>query len=148
MVTGLPSLPPEVFLDTSFVVALAVRTDENHARVLRTSQVLRPSRTRMITTQAILLEISNAFANQPFRKAEITIQENLAAGPHVSILPVTETILRRAWSLFAERKDREWGVTDCLSFVAMHDLGLTVGLTADHHFEQAGFRAILREGYA
>ncbi len=102
----------------------------------------------MITTQAILLEVGNAFAKPPFREAAITIQQNLAADPYVSILPVTESLLRRAWSLFAERKDKEWGVTDCLSFVAMHDLGLTVGLTADHHFEQAGFRAILREGYA
>ena len=146
MVTGLPNLPPEVFLDTSFVVALAVRTDENHARALKVSQILRVSRTRLITTQAILLEVGNAFAKQPFREAAITIQGNLAVDPHVSIFPLSEPLLRRAWSLFAERKDKDWGITDCLSFVVMRDLGLTLGLTADHHFEQAGFRAILREG--
>jgi len=41
--------------------------------------------------------------------------------------------------------DKEWGLTDCISFIVMGDPGLTDALTADEHFEQAGFRALLRE---
>jgi len=48
--------------------------------------------------------------------------------------------------LYARRPDKSWSLTDCISFVVMTDRGLTEALTGDHHFEQAGFRALLREG--
>ena len=35
-------------------------------------------------------------------------------------------------------------MTDCLSFVVMQHKGITQALTADHHFEQAGFTALLK----
>jgi predicted nucleic acid-binding protein len=44
-------------------------------------------------------------------------------------------------ALFA---DKEWGLTDCISFVVMQEQGLTDALTADHHFEQAGFTILLK----
>ena len=34
-------------------------------------------------------------------------------------------------------------LTDCISFVVMKQYDLHEALTADHHFEQAGFRALL-----
>ena len=34
-------------------------------------------------------------------------------------------------------------LTDCISFVVMLEHGLSEALTADHHFEQAGFKALL-----
>ena len=136
--------PAEVFLDTSFVVALAARTDENHQLSLEVAQSLRMARTRIVTTQAVLLEIGNMFTKSPYRHAAISIRANLRSDPSVTILPATEALLDRAWDLFARRPDKEWSVTDCLSFVVMTDLGLQLALTADHHFEQAGFQAALR----
>jgi predicted nucleic acid-binding protein len=44
-----------------------------------------------------------------------------------------------------ERPDKTWGFTDCISFVVMREEGLTDAVTADVHFVQAGFRALLRE---
>jgi uncharacterized protein len=41
-------------------------------------------------------------------------------------------------------QDKSWSFTDCGSFLIMHDEGLTSALTHDRHFEQAGFRALLR----
>ncbi len=145
MVAGYANLPAEVFLDTSFVVALAARTDENHGLALEVAQALKSSRTRIVTTQAVLLEIGNTFTKAPYRQAACSIRANLGSDPSVTILPVTDALLGRAWRLFDERADKEWSVTDCLSFVVMSDLGLNLALTADHHFKQAGFRAILRE---
>ncbi|KAF5428591.1 hypothetical protein C5S39_11130 [Candidatus Methanophagaceae archaeon] len=53
--------------------------------------------------------------------------------------------MQRAIDFYRDREDKEWGLTDCISFIVMGDQGLTDALTADEHFEQAGFRALLRE---
>jgi len=46
--------------------------------------------------------------------------------------------------LYAERPDKGWSLTDCISFVVMRQQGITQALTGDHHFEQAGFTALLK----
>lgn len=38
--------------------------------------------------------------------------------------------------------DKQWGLVDCISFVVMRERGIDEALTADHHFVQAGFRAL------
>jgi len=35
-------------------------------------------------------------------------------------------------------------LTDCISFVVMSEEHITEALTGDHHFEQAGFTALLK----
>ena len=43
-----------------------------------------------------------------------------------------------------ERPDKDWSLIDCISFVVMENEGIKDALTADQHFEQAGFRALFR----
>ena len=57
---------------------------------------------------------------------------------------MTAELYQRAFALYCQRMDKEWGLTDCISFVVMRERGLTEALSADKHFEQAGFRALLR----
>jgi hypothetical protein len=52
--------------------------------------------------------------------------------------------LERGWALYADRPDKYWSLTDCISFVVMKDHQITEALTGDHHFEQAGFVALLK----
>ena len=46
--------------------------------------------------------------------------------------------------MYRDREDKQWSLTDCISFVVMADGGLADALTGDHHFEQAGFKALLK----
>jgi predicted nucleic acid-binding protein len=39
----------------------------------------------------------------------------------------------------ARRADKDWSLTDCISFVAMQEAGVQKALTSDQHFAQAGF---------
>lgn len=49
----------------------------------------------------------------------------------------------QALTLYQSRSDKTWGLTDCISFVVMQQHNLTDALTADRHFIQAGFRALM-----
>ena len=70
---------------------------------------------------------------------------DLASTSHVRIMPADEDWFRRGVALYRARPDKEWSLTDCLSFEVMRELGLQDALTSDQHFVQAGFRALLRE---
>jgi predicted nucleic acid-binding protein len=61
------------------------------------------------------------------------------------VYPITEALLQQALALYRARPDKDWGLTDCASFVLMRQEGLTEALTADIHFRQAGFTALLLE---
>jgi len=60
------------------------------------------------------------------------------------VLPDSDSLFEQGTKLFSGRPDKEWSLTDCISFVAMQACALEQALTGDHHFEQAGFRVVLK----
>ncbi|MBU6187623.1 MAG: type II toxin-antitoxin system VapC family toxin [Cyanobacteria bacterium REEB444] len=135
----------EVFLDTSFAIALSSATDQNHARAVRLANQIETNKTRLVTTQAILLEIGNSLSKQKYRAAAIQLLESIEADPNVEVVLLTNSLYRLASSLFKQRDDKEWGLVDCISFIVMQDRGIADALTTDTHFQQAGFRALLKD---
>lgn len=135
----------EVFLDTSFAIALSVVTDRSHRRAVEPARQLRSERTTLITTQAILLEIGNALSRLRYRQAAVQLLDALQRDPRVKCVSLTDDLFDQAFELFQNRLDKEWGLIDCVSFVVMKQQGLSSALTTDEHFEQAGFQALLRD---
>jgi len=107
---------------------------------------LEASGTRLVTTWAVLLEIGNALCQVQFRDAALQLLSSLQSDASVEIVPLAGALLEQAVKLYSERPDKEWGLTDCVSFVVMEARGIRDALTADEHFQQAGFRALMREG--
>lgn len=64
--------------------------------------------------------------------------------PEYLVLPATPELFEAGLQLYQQRPDKEWALTDCISFHVMQERGLTNALAYDHHFEQAGFVALLR----
>jgi len=91
------------------------------------------------------LEIANALSGQRYRRAAMELLQSLEADPRVKIIPLSEALYAQAFRLYCERPDKEWGLTDCISFVVMQDRKITESLTTDEHFQQAGLRALLLE---
>jgi uncharacterized protein len=134
----------EVFLDSAYAIALSAPSDRLHRRAIELAGELESARTRVVTTQAVLLEIGNALSKQRYRAAAVRLLRSLECDPNVEVIPLTAELHARAFSLFRERTDKEWGLTDCISFIVMQDRGIRESLTADDHFQQAGFQALLR----
>ena len=130
-----------VFADTSFYVAALSPGDINHARA---EAVGRGFRGRVITTEYVLLEVATFFCEAPHRPVFLGLLQTLQNDPEVTIVPASADLWQRGVALFAARLDKDWSLTDCISFVVMQEGGITDALTADHHFEQAGFVALLK----
>ena len=136
----------EVFLDAAYAIALSVPKDSYHKRAVLLADELEASKTRLVTTRAVMLEIGNALSKQRYRHAAVELLQSIEADPTVTVVPLSEDLYAQAFRLYRERPDKEWGLTDCMSFIAMQDRKVTEALTTDEHFQQAGFIALLLEG--
>jgi predicted nucleic acid-binding protein len=131
----------DVFVDTSFGVALVNKNDQNHGLALDLSS--RFTGQGLVTTDAILLEIGNALSRN-FKRASVEIIEDFLTSDDVRVIHLHPSLFRKAFELYKSRSDKAWGLIDCVSFVVMKDLGITDALSADKHFEQAGFSILIR----
>jgi predicted nucleic acid-binding protein len=138
------NLPNELFVDTSFLIALANNADVNHHNALALQSQLRQQKVWRITSEYVLFELGDGLSRLRFRSVAQRMLELLRRDKRVEIIPASTTLLAQSLQLFSQRPDKEWGLTDCSSFVIMQQKGLYAALTADHHFEQAGFLPLLR----
>jgi predicted nucleic acid-binding protein len=132
-----------LLLDTVFVQALLNQRDQYHDKAKAFLPRVRDA-VEVWITKAILVEIGNALSafNRP-AAAQFIRQCYQTANVHV--VSVDTSLLDRATQLYDARPDKTWGLTDCISFVVMQEQGLTDAVTADKHFVQAGFRALMLE---
>ena len=134
-----------LFLDTSYAIALLSKRDKFHSAATELALEIESEDITVVTTRAVIFEIGNALAKPPLRQCAIQLIESLQTDRAVEIVEHNETFRAEAFLLFRNRPDKEWSLTDCLSFIVMSSWGMTQALTADTHFEQAGFHALLRE---
>jgi predicted nucleic acid-binding protein len=144
MVT-LPDSALPVFLDTAYVYALVNTRDQWHEQAVEWQRKLAGDRRPVITTQLILVEIADGLAAVKFRAQAVQIVITLQSNPFVEVIPLSSQLLSDAIDLYRSRPDKNWGLTDCASFVTMRERALLDALTVDEHFRQARFRALLRE---
>jgi len=133
-----------VFADTGYWVALLNPSDDLRPKALEVSGRL--GAVRIYTTEMVLVEVANMLgkAGENFRALVQQTIASLRQNPNVTIEPQTSTLFREALDFYAAHKDKNWSLTDCASFLVMKDEGITEALAHDHHFNQAGFIALLR----
>lgn len=139
------ALPSVLFLDTSFIIALSHANDPHHARAKLLDREMSRQHVGCLLHTGILLEIGDGFSRKERREKGEQLLERLLNEKAYDVVQVTDQLVLRAFELFRSRMDKSWGLTDCISFVIMAEAGITDALTADVHFQQAGFRALLVE---
>lgn len=139
------AVPSKLFVDTSFFIALLNKEDNDYAQALALQRQLAAQKFRKFTSEYVLLELGDGLSRLRFRPLAIQLIDLVYNDTTFEIVPATSDRFTKAHTLFKQRPDKEWGLTDCTSFIIMQEFGLKAALTADHHFQQAGFRALLLE---
>jgi hypothetical protein len=135
---------PKVFLDAAYAIDLVAPNDGLHEFASTLADQMKALRTTFVTTRPVLIEVGNALSKVRHRSVALQLLNSIEADSGVEIVGLSDDLYLRALQLFAQRPDKDWGLTDRVSFIVMRDYGLTDALTTDAHFEQAGFRALMR----
>ena len=133
--------PPEadarVFVDTSAYYAAVDRRDASHAAVAATMRELFAARRRFTTTNAVLFELHSLLLNRLGRRLALETHGELRVSQ--TIVRVRERDEARAEEILTRYEDKDFSLTDALSFAVMERLGIGAALTLDRHFVQFGW---------
>jgi uncharacterized protein len=132
----------EVFADAYFFIAVLNSRDAGHHRAIT---MMRSRTALLVTTHWVLIEVGDAMAAATQRGSFASLLDILSSDDTVRIVPASAEAFERGVALFRRRADKAWSLTDCLRLETMAQEGIAEALTADHHFEQAGFVALLAE---
>lgn len=129
------------FADTAFWIGLSSKRDQYHAQAAAWRQSMARTASRIVTTEAVLWEWLNALSDASTRAIAAEGYHRVHADRQIEVVLFQPELSDAAIGLYQSRADKNWSLTDCLSFVVMERRALTEALTTDRHFEQAGFRA-------
>ena len=132
-----------LLIDTAYVYAIINPRDHWHARAVGWQKIITAENLPLLTTEFILAEIADGLASIKFRQAAVKAIRILQENPLVKIIPASADLFEKSLKLYEQRHDKNWGLTDCASFVVMNENDLTDALTTDEHFRQAGFQALM-----
>ncbi|NEP85075.1 MAG: type II toxin-antitoxin system VapC family toxin, partial [Okeania sp. SIO3B3] len=115
--------------------------DEYHKTVQHHwNKLLATQNYHLITTSFVLDELAAYFSKQHLRATAVQWGDWLLNSEAIDFVDVDSSLLREGWDLYKNRSnDKEYSLTDCISFVVMRQQGIWVALTLDSHFEQAEF---------
>ena len=128
------------FADTSFYQALFNKRDAWHQAA---AQKFRDVQAKILTTDYVLVELGALMARGEARQIYVQFVERLRSDPDTELVPASNELLDAGLSLFAARPDKNWSLTDCISFALMNNRNIRQALACDRHFEQAGFDLLI-----
>ncbi len=134
----------KVFVDASAWIALLAPGDNLRQQANAVYAQLERENVRLYTTEFVLLEVADALSVASFRHYTIDLIESLRRNQRMTVIPFSQSLLEAGWALYKQRPDKDWGLTDCISFVTMQRQDMARVFTSDQHFAQAGFVKLLQ----
>jgi len=129
-----------IFGDTYYFLAVGNERDQGHQRAV---QYAASYTGQTVTTEWVLTEVADALSSPAQRMRFVDLLDLIKDDESWLVVDASHDLFQRGVALFSHRPDKDWSLTDCISFVVMQEHGITEALTADQHFEQAGFVPLL-----
>src|SRR5262245_15866580 len=124
------------FIDTAARIALIDHDDSLHAQATAMMATFRRDGLRLTTSEFVLLELADGFCHPSMRMRAHGFIETLRRDDRLEIIPASSDSFAAGWALYESRPDKDWSLTDCISFALMARVGIAEAFTSDHHFEQ------------
>jgi predicted nucleic acid-binding protein len=131
------------FADTSFWMALSRKRDQYNRHAIAWNQFVIRTKSSIVTTEAVLWEWLNGLSDASTRGVAAEGYRRAHADARIEVVTFQPELIDSAVQLYRNRPDKDWSLTDCLSFVVMEWRHLTAALTTVVHFEQAGLEAMM-----
>ena len=131
-----------LFADAFYFVAILDPRDEDHLSAKRFPLGRAPA----ITSDLVLTEVLNYLSAG--RKRNVAAEAATAwvtSTGGIKVIHHDKEMYLAAIRFYQRRPDKAWSLTDCASFLIMDRLRIQEALTADHHFEQAGYTALFKQ---
>lgn len=129
-----------LFLDTVFIQAIYNARDQYHQAAM--DLLPEVEKAKAWVTEAVLVEVGNGLSAVN-RQGAVEFIRLCYQTPNIHIARFDTALLNKALNLYENRGDKTWGLIDCMSFVVMKEQNIAEAATADEHFVQAGYRALL-----
>ncbi|MFN6560296.1 MAG: type II toxin-antitoxin system VapC family toxin [Nostoc sp. ChiSLP01] len=133
------------FLDTSYILALEIKNEDAHQKVLQNWATLIKTKPFLITTTYILDEVVTFFNSRNLHYKAVEIGNRLLESPDIELIEIERTLFNQGWEYFQKHQDKSYSLTDCLPFIVMQERNIVTALTLDNHFYQAGFQILPSE---
>ena len=117
-----------VFVDTVAWLALINKSEGLHDSARTVRDQLIQQKAKLITTDFVVVEIANSLARLPLRGLARKLIDFIRTSDTVELVTITPEFFEKAYQLYCTREDKEWGLTDCTSFVVMQKMRMNRAL--------------------
>jgi len=128
-----------VFVDTGYLLALEITNDQHHQAATQHWQGIVAALPRLVTTSYVFDEVVTFFNSQGQHAKALQVGNHLLHSPAVQFTHVDTVLFYEGWAYFQCHRDKDYSLTDCISFLVMQKLGIWRAFAFDQHFVQAGF---------
>jgi predicted nucleic acid-binding protein len=104
-----------VFLDTGYVIALELASDQNHKAALKHWRSAAKSLPLLVATSYIFNETVTFFNSRGYHAKAVEVGNRLLSSPSIRLVHVEEDLFDEGWSYFQKHKDKGYSLTDCIS---------------------------------
>ena len=133
-----------VFVDTSALIALGNSRDKYHNQSKKVFKELVISKREFFTTNAVILELTNAFSGAKYKPIALRLLDLIEKSENWTVITIDDKLMKKGVSKFKQMNDKDWSLVDCISMIISKDFDIANIFTNDHHFEQAGFKILLK----
>lgn len=132
-----------IFVDTSGFYALVVNEDDRHKKAVEILLNAAKEKQCFVTTDYVLDEVATLLRMRGLTHLTRLIFETAFNSRACSVVWMDQERFEQTQIFFQKHSDHLWSFTDCASFIVMKEMKLSLALTKDKDFRQAGFMPIL-----
>ncbi len=129
-----------VFVDTSAIYALLVRTERGHSETASVFGDLLDSGRPLVSSNYVLVESAALLQRRIGLEAVHDLESRIV--PLLTVYWIDESIHRRASERLFRTDRRSLSLVDCSSFVIMDAEGIEDALALDRDYEVEGYRVL------